>query len=133
MRLELEIEGERIARFPIWAWNEVYCGGYLGSRKEERDFYHRLRQEHPDFRELWPLPEPWGSELEASWERLFTRKLPRRRRGFDGCWVDNYEAVLEQIRLADVQAITEIVGSNKVPADLLTPRDTSSDRLARTH
>ena len=109
VRIELEVK-DALA-MPCWAWNEVYCGQFLSSTEREHDAWHlAMRQDVPDEDE-WPLPEPWRSELETSWLRVFDSDLPK-----DG-WTDVSkkrvceEAVFEMLRLEDVCAMTRFVGS----------------------
>jgi hypothetical protein len=74
-----------------------------------------MRQAAPDEDE-WPLPEPWKTQLEASWLRLFDPMLPSHP------WDDeafgqsgSREAVLGVLRLEDVRQVTHFVGCSKWP------------------
>lgn len=69
--------------------------------------------------DLWPLPEPWRSELEASWLRLFHPDLPEYGWSEDSpqTYADK-EAVFEVLNKQDVRAVTHFVGSNpRYPPD----------------
>ncbi len=97
VRLELEMEPEEVAVFRIWAWDRVFCGKYLGTRAQERDWRRRLRA--AGYRHWDDLPRSFEEEREQSWLRVFQR-LPRRRNA-TGEWGDQ-EAVLAEIRLENV-------------------------------
>lgn len=49
------------------------------TREALDDWYRALRAAVPD-RDIRPLPEPWRTELEESWELMFDRSVERR------CW-----------------------------------------------
>jgi hypothetical protein len=113
VRLELEMPEALLLRFPCWAWHQVFCQDYLALTKQEyEDWTGAMRSEIPD-EEIWPPPEPWKSELEASWERLFAAELPNLSWNPDSVWSRTvcYEAVFEPLRYADVQAVTPCTGS----------------------
>jgi hypothetical protein len=91
----------------------VYCGQYLGlSGAEVRGWLSGLRHatgiaflDHPG-----PLPEPWQTELEASWQRLFLPGLPARswrRSSLDG----KREAVVDVLDLEWVRSVREVTGT----------------------
>jgi hypothetical protein len=103
VRLELEVDPARVSVFRIWAWNRIYCGMYLGSLRQERDWRRRRRESFVD-RDLrdWELGPPWRAELEASWQRLF---LPLPKRSNDCFMPSGHEAVVEVLRLADVRKV----------------------------
>jgi hypothetical protein len=72
-----------------------------------------MRQAVPD-EDLWPLPQPWRDELEASWLQLFAPDLPAHG------WADManeallyYEAVFETLCLRDVRCVTHFVGRSR--------------------
>jgi len=114
VRLELEISRDAVLQFPCWAWHTVYCQDYLATTREEHEAWEsRLRKAVPD-EDQWPLPEPWRSDLEASWQRLFDRDLPPHR------WDDRSlypkdstcrEAVFETLRLDEVRRVTVFRGT----------------------
>ena len=113
VRLELAFAPERVVQFPLWAWDNVYCGNYLSLQAHERrSFYRRLREAIPDWQDVWPLPEPWRSELESSWQLLFQPDLPRRYRGRTSILSDSTSevAVVECIRRTDVVRVTHFQG-----------------------
>lgn len=75
--IELELPEDRFAAFPLWMWETIHTGHYLALTGEEFAGWDReLRGAvaDPDVR---PLPEPWQSSLEESWERLFQPDPPR--------------------------------------------------------
>jgi hypothetical protein len=108
VRLELEIADESFLRFPCWAWNRVFCQDYLArTRKEYDDWTRAMRRAVPD-EDTWPPPEPWRSQLEASWQRLFDPNLPAL--DWDKSWgwsrIACAEGVFESLRLDDVRRAT---------------------------
>ena len=105
VRLEVHLEPARVKVFRIWAWDTVYSGRYLGTRRLERDWRRRRRVAgvDPELRD-WELEEPWKSELEKSWERIF-EPLPSRLNG--NRRPGGNEAVAEVIRREDVQRVDE--------------------------
>jgi hypothetical protein len=83
----------------------VYCGLYLGTRRQERDWRssrHRARVD-PDLHDP-ELEEPWLSELEESWKRVFG-VLPSRRN--DVGKPSGHEAVVEILSRSDVRRVDE--------------------------
>lgn len=110
VRLELEPLPGSFATIPSWGWNTVFGGYYLAPTREEHDqWMAALRNAVPD-EDTWPLPEPWQSELEASWERLFDPDLPPI--AWDECLgtATCREGVLGLLRLEDVRRVTTFVG-----------------------
>jgi len=70
--IELRLPEERCLTFPLWVWETIYTGHYLALDREEFDgWYRRLRSAVPRPEDR-PLPEPWRSQLEASWQRMFS-------------------------------------------------------------
>ncbi len=113
VRLELEMPEAVLLRFPCWAWHQVFCQNYLALTQEEYvEWTEAMRCEVPD-EDMWPPPEPWKSELEASWERLLAPELPILSWNPDSEWSRTgcIEAVFEPLRYADVQAVTSFTGS----------------------
>jgi len=113
VRLELEIRDEHVVRFPCWAWQRVFCEDYLATNQEEYETWIRESREAIPDEDTWPLPQPWQSRLEGSWERLFSPELPVMDWDKASCWslTPCVEAVLEQLRLADVRHVTFFTGS----------------------
>ena len=113
MRLELEVRDEFVVRFPCWAWHRVFCEDYLAATRDEyENWISPLRKAIPD-EDTWPLPNPWRLRLEASWKQLFSPKLPLLDWDEDSQWSRNpcMEAVVELLRLADVQHVTFFKGA----------------------
>jgi hypothetical protein len=102
------------ATFPCWAWDTVYCGQYLSFARQEHDeWVEAMRQAVPD-EDARPLPQPWQTQLEASWLRLFDPHLPSQS------WDDeaisksgSREAVLGVLRVEEVRQVTEFFGCSK--------------------
>lgn len=105
VRLELKVCPARVKVFRIWAWDKVFCGQYLGTRRQEREWSKRRGTcgIDPDLRD-WELDGAWRSELESSWERLFTY-LRTRLNAFGK--PGGSEAVLEVIRRDDIIKVDE--------------------------
>ncbi len=103
VRLELEIAPTRVCVFRIWAWNTVFCRRYLGSHRQTREWTGR-RYRSGISTELHDseLGEPWRTEVEQSWERVFTA-LPDRHA--DPLMPPGREAVVEVIRERDVRRV----------------------------
>lgn len=117
-RLELEITDELVIRFPCWAWNRVFCEDYLAiTRKEYESWISDLRRVVSD-EDTWPLPQPWRSQLEASWERLFEPELPLLDWDEDSLWPRRacFEAIFEELRLDDVRHVTIFKGCSRAAA-----------------
>jgi hypothetical protein len=114
VRIELEPAFGTFLAFPRWAWDRIYCRQYLSfTRSEHDEWTAAMRRAVPD-EDAWPLPEPWGGQLEASWLRLFDRDLPPRswhQGGGDGS--DSQEAVLGTLRLTEVREVKHFVGCSK--------------------
>lgn len=69
--IELELPEDRYALFPLWMWETIYSGKYLAPGRDALDsWYQKLRAGIPD-RDVWPLPEPWQTQLQLSWELMF--------------------------------------------------------------
>ena len=99
-QVRIEFEVKEVLAFPFWAWDIVYSGGFLSFTEQEHDAWETaMRQAMPD-EDRWPLPQPWRSEVEASWLRLFDPGLPSASWGYFGYKgnSDN-EAVFETLRL----------------------------------
>ena len=109
VRIELELEA--VLTFPGWAWDVIYSGQFLAFTKREQELWETaMRQSVPD-EDLWPLPQPWRDELEASWLQLFAPDLPTHG------WTDMAnealpynEAVFETLCLRDIRCVTHFVG-----------------------
>jgi hypothetical protein len=117
VRLELEPAPGTFLTFPCWAWNEVYGGNYRALGRDERDAWMRAMREAVPDEDLWPLPEPWRTELEASWQRLFNPALPSRAWDeecpFFNTRSGSREGVLGLLRLEEVRAVTPFVGAGR--------------------
>ncbi len=102
----IELDAEKISflTFRSWAWNRVFCQDYLALTKEEYECWCAGLPEPFRRGEEWPPPEPWRSELELSWNRLFDPNLPSHDWdvSLPWCHVELWEAVFEYLDLADV-------------------------------
>ncbi len=108
VRLELHVAEASVLQFPSWAWQRVFCGDYLAlTRTEYEDWYRQLPEEYRNG-DTWPPPEPWKSQLERSWERLFGAELPLVDWNTESLVPPSArsEAVFEPLRLQDVRHVT---------------------------
>src|SRR5262249_48281184 len=100
--------------FPVWAWDTVYTGKYLSATSQEHDeWMNAMRQVVPD-EDTWPLPEPWRTQLEASWQRLFDPTLPPVP--WDEWCIGqsgSREAVLGLLRREDARQVKSFVGCGR--------------------
>lgn len=110
--MELELPKDRVLTFPFWAWDLIFRGQYLSvDRQESEDWENRLRVAVPD-EDVYPYPEPWRSELVASWRRLFEPNLP----DWAWSWLDEpppskREAVFEVLDRQYVRRVTSFIGT----------------------
>lgn len=98
--------------FPVWAWNTIFCGKYLAfNRAEQREWNRKMREFNGrTYNTYWGSPfVKLQAELEESWERLFSPKLPRHSWQRDG--MSCLEAVVPVIRLNWVKRVQVFVGS----------------------
>jgi hypothetical protein len=112
VRMEVLLPAEEVFVMPCWAWETVFFGKFLSfDNKERLDWERRLREAVPD-EDLWPLPEPWQAEVEASWERLFDPALPQSSdHEFHGRLGATREAVFGLLRRPTVCRVTHFVGT----------------------
>lgn len=103
--MELEIDSARIRVFRIWAWDRVFCGLYLGTRRQESDWLGRRRRAgvDPDLHDS-QLGEPWRTELESSWERVFEALSSRMNASGRP---SGHEAVVEVLERRDVLSVDQ--------------------------
>lgn len=116
VRIELDAASVRHLVFPCWAWHRVFCQDYLAYTTEEYQRWNsRLRAEVPDD-DVWPLPEPWRTQLEDSWQRLFAPDLPQLSWDTSppGIWSRQarYEAVFESFTIDAVTNATVFEGTS---------------------
>lgn len=119
VRLELDINSGLVVSFPCWAWHLVYCGQYLARSPEEfRRWRASLSRARVD-EDTWPLPEPWKTRLERSWDRLFERlpdqPWPHYQR-LVGDPIPGREAVSEAILASQIRRVTFFEGASNDPA-----------------
>lgn len=110
VRMKLELAEADMCVFPLWAWDQVYCGHYLARQPGELEEWETAAEAaEPAWLDLRPdLPEPFGSQLVASWQHLFSPHLPRQapfNQGFF-CASESRVVVFEVLRMEQVQAVT---------------------------
>ncbi len=110
--IELSPPAGSFVSFPCWAWAQVFFGEYLAvSKSQQRAWERRVRGEcgrrWRDIRDR--LPAPLQQELETSWERLFSPRLPSASWKPGGIGADR-EAVLAQLRREWVRSVTHFQG-----------------------
>ena len=111
--IEFEPPTDAFVSFPIWAWNDVYCSQYLSfTGKEAKSWEKRLKNNTGiEFGfEEGLLPEPWQEELEVSWRRLFSPRLPARS-WHRGLTSTDREAVTDVIKLEWILSTREFMGT----------------------
>ena len=95
----------------------MYCAEYLAmSRAEHRSWNRWLREADLD-EDTWPPPSPWKKSLKRSWDRLFEAPIDPWRGHADSPTGD--EAVVEELRFADVRDVRSFVGTNTMVAEWL--------------
>lgn len=118
VRIELEPEPGTFLVFPCWAWNRIFSNRYLAlTLAEQEDWEWRFYQVVTDH-DTWPHPEPFRSEREASWQRLFSPVLPSHSydvldSGYDFDLGEKREAVLGALRRSEVRNVTHFVGCRR--------------------
>jgi len=105
VRLELWLDPAQVLLSDFDAWHAVLNQGYLAlSEDEDEAWYRRFEAAVPD-RWAWPPPEPWHSDIFASWERIFD--LEALAASDDWAAGPRYiQATFEALRLADVRRHT---------------------------
>jgi hypothetical protein len=113
IRLELEIADDAFLQFPCWAWQRVFCEDYLATTRPEYEAWTKALYCAVKDEDTWPLPEPWKSQLEASWQTLFDRDLRVLDWDENSPWsrTQRREAVFETLRLEDVRHVKSFKGS----------------------
>ena len=117
VRIELELSADRAYRMPCWAWNMVYGAQYLTLDAAEHECWMgEVQKAFPgDDYWLWQLPDPWKSQLEASWELLFHPDLPSEACVPDHAFAGRTtEIVFEVIRHVDVVRVTHFTGASRM-------------------
>lgn len=136
VRLELEIDENRLLVMPRWAWDNVVSGQYIAyTEEEDRAWNERMLANvplesygDPDSRDpLRPLPDPWNTELHTSWERLFAPGLPPESPKRPGPWESGSgkkrECVWEEIRRDDIRRVTRFEGKTTLWLQRLMSRN----------
>jgi len=99
VRIEVEIPADQVLLSAYGAWHYVLNRWYLPHAVEpaayeaEGDDW-RSRLEQAGVAARWPYPEPWHSEVVASWQRIFDVDELRATNTIQGCF--------EKLRLCDV-------------------------------
>lgn len=114
VRIELEAADDSSLAFRLWAWDVVYGCNYLSASQPEHDAWMAaMRSEVPD-EDLYPLPEPWQTALEETWLRLFDPHLPPHSWDLEVYGPnEHWEAVVGELRLTDVRAVTHFIGASR--------------------
>lgn len=105
VRIELAVPVEKVLICAYEAWFWVLNKWYLAEGTDEEFFQNGKRWEEEakragvNLRTLGPLPEPWQSQMVASWQRIFDLDF----------WRDDtvMQATFEKLQLDEVVAITE--------------------------
>lgn len=117
VRMELELAEADLCVFPLWAWDQVYCCRYLARQPGELEEWETAAEAaEPAWRDLRPvLPEPYDSQLTASWQQLFSPQLSPRAPFQDGffCESESRVVVFEILRTEQVTAVTFLDGVSR--------------------
>lgn len=91
----------------------MFCEDYLAAEQAEYEDWWKKAWESLPNEDIWPLPEPWHSQLEATWQRLFDSLLPRLSWDKALRWSrqECFEAVFEALRLDEVRDVTIFRGA----------------------
>lgn len=112
VRIELELDASEFLVLPSWAWHRVFCLDYLAFSEYEYEGWKRALREAVTDENIFPLPEPWQSDIEKSWERLFDPALPSIQ--FDRQWpASELVAVFGVMRLRDLRRATFFYGKSQ--------------------
>ena len=107
VRLELEVPDAEVLLSDFDAWHCVLNRSYLALTEEEDEAWEaRFRSAVPD-PYAWPPPEPWYSEILASWERIFDLHALAATDWRGG--ERHLQATFECLRLADVRRVKPFV------------------------
>jgi len=113
--LELDVPREQVLDFPAWAWDSCFYGLFLSFEETtSQQWQTAVKQAIPNLDDLSEYPEPWHSELLASWELLFDPKLPEvgwRHPAGRSPSRNNREAVFEVLDRRYVRQVTEFCGA----------------------
>lgn len=105
VRVELELPCNRVLLFDFETWHCVLNRWHLSlSWRESREWDRRIKG-LDQYRTL--LPEPFESELQAAWERVFDLARLRRTK----LWgpIDKVQGVTEYVRLDEVKRVEEFI------------------------
>lgn len=98
VRLELELEEQKILEFPSWAWHRIFCEEYLPLDPEEVE----------------PSGERTEDVLAESWSRLFDPSLPKSGRDDMLGELTTSEVVFEALNLRDVVHCSPFYGISRL-------------------
>ena len=111
VRLGLAVPRERVLASAYGAWHCVLNRGYLPASLVWEEYEQALdaweaevRSHGSDDRQN-PLPEPWESQMRASWERIFDVEARRPR--------ETIQVTFERLDYADVVDVTEFTSHRK--------------------
>lgn len=81
--IKLDIPEHQLLLSDFQRWHAVLNRHYLPeSRRDEERFERALR--HSGVKPKWPYPEPFATEVEQSWERIFDLSMRMYRRNYWG-------------------------------------------------
>jgi hypothetical protein len=105
VRVELELPRDHLLLFDFETWHCVLNRWHLSlSWQESREWDRRVKglDQHRT-----PFPEPFESELQATWERVFDLDRLRRTK----LWgpIDQVQGITEYVRLDEVKRVEEFV------------------------
>jgi len=101
-RLELDLDPDKALLSDFDAWHAVLNRAYLALSEEEDEAWYQALPRSPASLRDWPLPEPWQSEMLASWERIFDLNALAAS-DWSGTGPRHIQVTFETLRLADVR------------------------------
>jgi hypothetical protein len=105
--MELAVPKDRVLLSDYNDWHFVLWRAFLpASAQEEAEWDANMAQAGFDPRRMNPLPEPWESRMQTSWEDIFCVEA-RRETGV-------VQATFECLAQEDVVAVTEFTAHRRV-------------------
>jgi hypothetical protein len=108
VRLTLAMPREEILLSEYQCWYRVYNQFDVHLNHEDWAWYHAMTaylDENGIPRTQWPLPEPWQTQMESSWELMFDLE----RIAGTYLWHGTVQATFERLELSRVVAVTEFI------------------------
>jgi hypothetical protein len=105
--MELAVPEDRVLLSDYDDWHFVLWRAFLpASAQEEATWDANMAQQGIDPRRMNPLPEPWESQMRASWESIFCVAAHRE--------TSVVQATFECLAIEDVVAVTDFIVRQRV-------------------